>query len=47
MENYILKDADGKTDLIVELDINNEYKDYFVNTFPKALNKVKEIAERK
>ena len=47
MENYTLKDADGKTDLIVELDINNEYKDYFMNTFPKALNKVKEIAERK
>ena len=44
-ENYILKDVQGKTELQVELDMNDEYKDYFTTTFPKALQKVKELAE--
>ncbi len=46
MENYRLKDAGGSTELEVELDINNEYKDYFADAFPKALQKVKEILEQ-
>ncbi|MET0391549.1 MAG: SRPBCC domain-containing protein [Chitinophagaceae bacterium] len=45
MENYTLKSVDGKTELIVDMDINDEYKDYFKNTWPKALDKVKELAE--
>jgi hypothetical protein len=45
MENYSLKDVDGKTELTMDLDINATFKDYFVNTFPKALEKVKELAE--
>ena len=44
-ENYILKEAQGKTELEVELDIDEKHKDYFVETFPKALQKVKELAE--
>jgi uncharacterized protein YndB with AHSA1/START domain len=44
-ENYILKDAQGKTELQVELDIDEKHKDYFIETFPKALQKVKELAE--
>ena len=47
MENYTLKSIDGKTNLIVEMDINDEYKDYFMKTWPKALEKLKEIAEKK
>jgi uncharacterized protein YndB with AHSA1/START domain len=44
-ENYTLKDENGKTNLVVEMDINEEWKDYFVNTWPKALEKVKALAE--
>ena len=46
MENYTLKSVDGKTELVVDMDINDEYKDYFINTWPKALDKVKELAEK-
>ena len=46
MENYSLIDKDGKTELVVDMDIIDEYKDYFMNTWPKALEKVKEIAEK-
>ncbi len=45
MENYTLKEMDGKTELEVELDMNDEYKDYFKETFPKALQIVKETSE--
>ncbi len=46
MENYRLKDADGKTELEVELDIVDQHKDYFSDAFPKALQIVKEISEQ-
>jgi hypothetical protein len=45
-ENYTLKEADGKTELVVDMDVDNEYKEYFVETWPKALAKAKELAER-
>ncbi|WP_207514097.1 SRPBCC family protein [Longitalea luteola] len=45
-ENYILKDVQGKTELQVELDIDEQHKDMFSQTFPKALQKVKELAEQ-
>jgi uncharacterized protein YndB with AHSA1/START domain len=44
-ENYTLKDVGGKTELIVDMDMDDQYKDYFTQTFPKALAKVKELAE--
>lgn len=44
-ENYTLKDVRGKTELVVDMDINDEFKDYFSATFPIALQKVKELAE--
>ena len=46
MENYHLQETNGVTDLKVELDTEENYEDYFRNTYPKALEKVKEIAER-
>jgi hypothetical protein len=45
-ENYTLKNVNGKTEVIVDMDITDEYKDYFVETWPKALEKLKEIAEK-
>lgn len=46
MENYTLKPVDGKTELTVDMDINDEYKDYFIGIWPKALQKIKELAEK-
>lgn len=46
MENYTLKDVNGKTELIIDMDISEEHSDYFQTTWPKALEKVKEIAEK-
>jgi uncharacterized protein YndB with AHSA1/START domain len=45
MENYILNESDGQTRLTVEMDISDAYKEYFLKTWPKALEKIKEIAE--
>lgn len=46
-ENYTLKDVNGKTELTVDLDITEEFKDEFSKAFPKALDKVKELSESK
>ncbi len=45
-ENYYLKDVQGKTQLTVELDITDDFKDYFATTWPKALETLKSIAEK-
>ena len=46
MENYTLTDENGKTKLIVDMDSTDEFKDYFLKTWPVALEKVKELAEK-
>jgi len=45
MEKYFLTEADGTTALRVEVDMNEEYVKYFVDTFPKALEIVKQLSE--
>ena len=45
LEDYHLKDQNGMTELIVEMDMNEEFHDYFNKTFPKALLAVKQMAE--
>lgn len=45
METYTLKGG-SPTELKVEIDLNEEYKEMFMGMFPKALQKVKEISER-
>jgi uncharacterized protein YndB with AHSA1/START domain len=44
-ENYTFKDTDGGTEVLVEIDISDEWKDMFNDMWPKALVKLKEIAE--
>ncbi len=44
-ENYALEEKDGITTLTVTMDITAEFEQYFTDTFPKALQKVKELAE--
>jgi uncharacterized protein YndB with AHSA1/START domain len=45
MENYFLKEKDGNTELRIEMDVTEDFKDYFTGTWPKALLKIKELAE--
>jgi uncharacterized protein YndB with AHSA1/START domain len=45
-ENYTLKTVNGKTELTVDMDMAEDHKDYFMQTFPKALQKLKEMAEK-
>ena len=45
-ENYTFKDVDGGTEVIVELAVPTEWKGMFDDMWPKALAKLKEIAER-
>jgi hypothetical protein len=45
METYTLKENNNQTELIVDMDIMEEYKESFEKAFPKALEIVKELAE--
>ena len=45
LENYTFKEIDGKTELLVEMDIIEDYKELFQDIWPKALQRLKEIAE--
>lgn len=46
LENYTFIANGDSTILIVDLDSPTEYKEYFENTWPLALNKLKEICEQ-
>jgi hypothetical protein len=45
LENYTLEEVNGSTNLRIEMDISEAFKDYFIETWPKALAKLKEISE--
>ncbi|MBW8244001.1 SRPBCC domain-containing protein [Muricauda oceani] len=44
-EEYTLEEIDGSTQLRVEMEMLEEYKDLFEEAWPKALEKIKELAE--
>lgn len=44
-ENYTFQEINGKTTVTVDIDVIEEYLNYFKNTYPKALDKLKEICE--
>lgn len=44
-ESYYLRTVDGGTELRVEMDLNDEWRDYFMKAWPEALQKIKELAE--
>jgi uncharacterized protein YndB with AHSA1/START domain len=46
MENYTLKADGGKTHLVIDIDIDESHKEYFENTWPKALDSLKRMAEQ-
>lgn len=45
-ENYTFNNLDGKTELLIEMGSNDEFKQMFKNTWPKALQKLKYLAEK-
>lgn len=45
-ENYNFQENNGITTLTVDMDTIDEYLDYFNDTYPKALDKLKEISEK-
>ena len=44
-ENYTLKEKDGVTELLVDMDIDEEHKKMFEEKWPAALQKLKQLAE--
>lgn len=44
-ENYTLQETNGVTKLAVDMDIVGDYKDYFLKTFPRGLELVKQLSE--
>lgn len=44
-EDYTLKKVNGKTELNIDMDITEEFKDMFSSMWPKALQSVKELSE--
>lgn len=45
-ENYTLKKVDDKTELHIDMDINDEFKEMFESMWPKALTNLKELSEQ-
>jgi uncharacterized protein YndB with AHSA1/START domain len=46
LENYTFNEIDGKTEVLVDVDTNDEFKEMFQDIWPKALQKLKELAEK-
>ena len=44
-ENYSFEENNGNTTVTVDLDSIEEYLDYFKNTYPAAMDKLKQISE--
>lgn len=44
-ENYTLTEDNGSTHLQVDIDITDDMLDYFDKTWPKAMDKLKQLAE--
>ena len=45
-ENYTLNSVNGKTELLIEMDITEDHMEFFKKSWPKALDKVKELSEQ-
>ena len=45
-ENYTFKENNGVTDVTVDLDTTEDFTDYMNESYPKALNKLKELCEK-
>ena len=46
LENYSLHEKNGVTTVTIEIDIAEDYQDYFDTTWPKALQVLKALVEK-
>jgi uncharacterized protein YndB with AHSA1/START domain len=46
LENYTFKDLGDRTEVLVEMDTTEQYREMFQNTWPQALQKLKDLAEK-
>lgn len=46
LENYSLEEHNGVTTVAVEIDVTEDYIEYFNTAWPKALSKLKELSEK-
>jgi hypothetical protein len=46
LENYTFHEKDDKTEVLVDMDANEEFKEMLQDIWPKALQKLKELAEK-
>ena len=44
-EAYTLRQKDGSTEVLVDVDTHDDYKDMFSDMWPRALQKLKQISE--
>lgn len=45
-ENYTFKERNGNTEVLVDIDTTEDWKEMFEGAWPKALHKLKELAEK-
>jgi hypothetical protein len=45
-ENYSFEENDGNTTVTIDLDTTEDFLDYMNQTYPKALDKLKEVCEK-
>lgn len=45
-ENYTFEENNGTTTVTVDLDTNQDFSDYMNQTYPQALDKLKELCEK-
>jgi cytochrome c peroxidase len=46
LENYTLRENNGSTEILVEMDSNEEYAEMFEGMWPNALQNLKELADK-
>jgi hypothetical protein len=44
-ENYTFEENNGITTVSVEVDTNEDFEEYMLESYPKALEKLKELCE--
>ncbi len=45
-ENYTFQDANGGTELVIDIDVLEDHRSFFDETWPEALRTLKALAER-
>ncbi|MEL7835135.1 SRPBCC domain-containing protein [Fodinibius sp. Rm-B-1B1-1] len=46
LENYTLRERNGKTEVLIDMDTEEDYEEMMQEMWPQALQKLKELAEK-